>query len=250
MAKEQFNSFNGLKALTQVDYWKPIINGHVPFPRLISIDLSGKCNLNCSFCNANKVKGNYSMSKETMNEITQTIFNERKMNLNSDNLAVCIGGGGESTLNKDLAYFVKSLNELSVDVGLVTNGVDISNLGDTSKYKWIGVSVDAARKETYKKIKGADKFDKVLSNIKKLTADKKTEVTYKFLIHPDNKHEIEQAILKAKELNCNQIHIRPAHYTWFDKKDKSYFSPGDAIIAKETIDRMIKHEENKNFPHA
>lgn len=215
MQVSKYNPFNGDKALKHVRYWQPIKEMLVPPPILVSLDLCGKCNLKCTFCNAGRVKDGTIMSRETMDRICRVLSNWRTK-------AVCLGGGGESSINPDMMYVVEKLNNIKIKVGLITNGVLFPRIIPRG-LDWIGVSVDAATRETYKKIKGCDRFDRVIDNIQLLKgALPKTEITFKYLLHPLNEKEVYRAIQLASEIGCNRIHIRPGSYAWFDTKGKQF----------------------------
>lgn len=48
--KSQWNSFNSLKVLKHLEYWKEIPNGKIPGPVLVSIDPMNACNMKCPHC--------------------------------------------------------------------------------------------------------------------------------------------------------------------------------------------------------
>lgn len=84
--------------------------------------------------------------------------------------AVCIAGGGEPLINPAIADFIDRLIQNGIEVGVVTNGLMIYRYIDAlSQCTWIGVSIDAATRETYNKLKGLppdnDTFDRVIENI-------------------------------------------------------------------------------------
>ena len=239
--KHIYHAFNGLKALVHVEYWKQIIDEKkVPPPRFVSIDPCAICNFNCCFCNAQKVINNKKMTYETMKKIVKTleIWKTR---------AVCIGGGGESLINPTTFLLIDELNKLNIQLGIVTNGSILLEKGHLSKCKWVGISVDAATSSTHSKIKGvpSNYFDKVISNISSMT-NNGAEISYKFLIHPDNYLEIYKATILAKEIGCNLIHIRPGAEPWF-KDDKSWHFNDSMVLAIREEIKKAKELENENF---
>jgi MoaA/NifB/PqqE/SkfB family radical SAM enzyme len=243
MQKEnRYNPFNGMKALAHINYWIPILEGKIPPPIFVSLDLCSTCNLKCEFCNAEKSKGHTKMSKETMDVVCDVL----KYQWNTK--AVCIGGGGDSSLNENLPYMVDKLYDFGIKIGLITNGVNIKNLGDLSKYEWIGISVDSVSRETFTELKGSDKFDTVIKNIKYLTSQHKTNITFKYLIHPKNRFEVYWAIELAKELGCDRIHIRPGSYSWFDKNRTQFeFDENDYFNIEKQVNEGINEFKDDNF---
>src|SRR4030042_2663759 len=80
--------------------------------------------------------------------------------------------------------------------------------------RWVGVSVDAGTRETFKKIHNVDYFDKVIENLRLLVKTKKEtgskiDIAYKFLITPENWHELYEACKLAKEIGVRDFHARP-----------------------------------------
>ncbi|NIR18008.1 MAG: hypothetical protein GWN86_30545, partial [Desulfobacterales bacterium] len=83
----------------------------------------------------------------------------------------------------------------------------------------------------------ATEFERVLDNIKKLTRQG-TEISYKFLLHPDNYGETYEAARIAKERGCDLIHIRPGAEPWFSDKGESFaFTPEMVERAKDDVQR-------------
>jgi len=138
---------------------------------------------------------------------------------------VCFAGGGEPSLHEALGEAFLRLYSLRIPVSIITNGLflDDDQIKTLARYsRWIGVSVDCAKPETYKQIKGHDRFKDVLRNISALLAHKPHEVTYKFLVHPINQYEIYDAIRTASQLGCHGIHIRPVSFRNFQKNEEDF----------------------------
>jgi MoaA/NifB/PqqE/SkfB family radical SAM enzyme len=161
--------------------------------------------------------------------------------------AVCIGGGGESLINPTTFLLIDELNKLGIELGIVTNGSISIEKNHLLKCKWVGISVDAANANTHSRIKGVPNtyFNKVISNITNMT-QKGTEITYKFLIHPDNYSEIYSAAKLAKEIGCNLIHIRPGAEPWF-RDNKSWHFNNDMVLAIREEIKKAKELENDSF---
>jgi len=241
---DKYNSFNSMKALVHVEYWQQFVEtGRIPSPRFVSIDPCGICNYHCPHCNAAKVLTD---SKEKMS--VQTIDNILWLLQHWKTRAVCIGGGGESLLNHNTYELIDSLYLLGIDIGVVTNGSRIDSLNTLLKCKWIGFSMDAATSKTYSLMKGLSSynFDAVLSNIALLT-NKGTEISYKFLLHPNNCDEIYDACRIAKEIGCNLIHIRPGAEPWFSQDRSWVFSTDQIDKIQDDISRARNAFEDAEF---
>lgn len=138
---------------------------------------------------------------------------------------ICFAGGGEPTLQPDLYKAIDLCGDLKLPVAIITNGTRFSNaLIDSMALncRWVGVSVDAASSQIYEKLKKFNQFNHVIENICKLVNAGCREVTYKFLLHPENQYEVFKAIELAKDLGCHRIHIRPISYINYQDHEDSY----------------------------
>ena len=235
---DKYNPFNSAKTLIHVEYWKPIVETHtVPPPRFVSIDPCSFCDYACPFCNSSiEIHKKAPVKMMSIEMVVQMMSILQTWKTRS----VCIGGGGESLLNPNTSYIIGTAKDLGMNVGLVTNGTHIHNhIEALKRMEWVGISMDAGTKETYSKMKGTtkDNWNQVLKNITLLVGGK-VEVTYKFLLHPDNYKEIYQAAAMAKGLGCNVFHLRPGSHPWFHPTDKS-FQFGEDVIrhCKEQIEK-------------
>jgi MoaA/NifB/PqqE/SkfB family radical SAM enzyme len=205
--------------------------GTIPPPLLVTLDPINVCNLSCQWCNSQDQMA-LSQSKydnETISELPEFLKDWGVK-------AVCIAGGGEPLLHTGVSDLIAGLHEHGIGVGVVTNGTHI----DRHQFalglcKWVGVSVDAGDPETYSVLKGRDKFGHVIEQICGLREQwPDLEITYKFLIHPENIHSIISAIHKADKLGCNYFHARPAGSIWSDVQNGNgrIFSDKQIINAK------------------
>jgi MoaA/NifB/PqqE/SkfB family radical SAM enzyme len=244
----RWNSFNSLKALVHVPYWRKVCNGIIPSPLFLSIDPCGACNLNCPHCNAAKslTGGKGLMSLTTIDKIVD-VTNRWGTR------AFCIAGGGEPLIGKNTGYLIDRLYDEGGDIAVITNGTYLDYHKFCGEYlfkcKYVGISVDAATNKTWQRIKGTTKYNlsSVFENIESLVG-RKTEITYKYLLLPDNAHEVYGAIEAAKNLGCNNFHLRPGGAPWFGG-DKGMFNFSPSI--KENVELQIasarKDFENESF---
>lgn len=247
--RNKFNAFNTMKIIKHLDYWKQIttaldedmLNDKFPPPIAVTVDPSLACNLNCNFCNARNIRDEKSyMTPEWLIALPRVL---KEWGVK----AVTVAGGGEPLMNKNIDLFLYACKDVDLPVGLITNGSLINKHKNAilDCCKWIGISVDAGNNSTYKKIKGKDVLDLVINNIKSLT-DKGIEVTYKYLVCPENYDEIETAILVAKDIGCDQIHIRPMGKAWFDDR-KPVFTEEQANIILDNVTSGRKRCEDNKF---
>jgi MoaA/NifB/PqqE/SkfB family radical SAM enzyme len=217
---DKYNSFNSYKGLMYKQWYDAILAGQFLPPIECSVDPVNVCNLDCIYCNNKLTKARgVMMTREHLLDLF-SFFKSWGAK------AICIAGGGEPTLHPNLAEAVSLAYNLNMPIAMLTNG-SFSGSEDllmtcAKCMRWIGISVDSATAETYVKLKGKDLFEFVLSNIKQLVESGAREVTYKFLLHPYNQHEVYKAIELARDLGCHRIHIRPVSFLNFQDHEEKY----------------------------
>lgn len=239
MEIKQSKSFIDYKCLLYRENLDGIINEKPLPPIEVNLDPINSCNLRCTWCNAWRTLDGSIFPKEKLFALLKDIADWGVH-------AVCFAGGGEPTLYPNLIEVIKYAHEVGLEASIITNGTNLSEeLIDVilKHMRWIGISVDCANKETFKKIKKVDLFDSVVSNIGKLVKrrnklDLEIGITYKFLIHPDNQNEIYSACLLAKKIGCDAIHIRPVDFLAYQDSED--------VLDKEIINKQIEAAKELN----
>lgn len=111
---------------------KTVQGGYIP-PLHIYINLTNRCNLNCSFCSC-KNKSDEEMSYDAACSILYRFW---KLGAR----ALCLTGGGEPLLHKELNRIVFEARKMGYEIGLVTNGVLLPLLNPTLPLTWCRISV-------------------------------------------------------------------------------------------------------------
>lgn len=214
----EYSGFNDWKILGHYDHLKKIQGWYegkneLPPPIAVDTDPGGSCQQTCVFCN----------TKAHRNDVSQNIPKEHLLNLaffykNWGVKSTCVAGGLEPLVNPAVKEFLPLLKKLEVESSMITNGIGLTEeisyiLSECSRF--CGISFDGICPETYKKIRGIDTFNKVLTNIKNLNkirekTNSTLDVNIKTLIHPYNYKELFETAVLAKEIGCSGIHIRPA----------------------------------------
>ena len=161
---------------------------------------------------------------------------------------LCISGGGEPSLHQGTWELPQYAVKMGMKAAYVTNGTVMNQALAEGLHacQWVSISVDAATRETYLQVKGADMFDRVMKNMLFLTAQKSNAfLCFKMLVLPENYTEIHQACKLAKSLGLSGFHIRPVD---FEREDivghRKLDLPIDFI--KEQFERCHE-EETENF---
>jgi MoaA/NifB/PqqE/SkfB family radical SAM enzyme len=236
----KWNSFNSNKGLLYKQHYDAILAGKFLPPIEVNLDPVNSCNLNCFWCNNKETKSrNVFIGKDHLIKLVR-FFKDWGVK------ALCIAGGGEPTLHEDLADVFWLAKAIDLPISILTNGRfkyenQLKAVAECSR--WIGVSVDSAKPETYKKIKGKDQFRLVIENMKRLVKLGAREVMYKFLLHPINQKEVYYAIKLAKDIGCHGIHIRPISFMNFQDKEEEYDLEGIDF----QVERGRRRHETSSF---
>lgn len=235
MNKKQ--AYSNLKILHHLERINLIKKGALPPPIFVQWDISNKCNLNCSFCFYKIYAKARKLSDwdEKLIMSTKTIMRTLKDLKNIGVKAIEWTGGGSVECHPDYKKILRKSEDLGFENALVTNGtlLDDEAIELIKDFEWVRFSIDTTTRETYKKIKKTDLFEKAINNLKKLIEIKKSTniIGFSFIICLENYHEIYSATLLAKQIGCDNIRFSLA-YT--PKKDKLF----EGIW--EEINRQIK----------
>jgi MoaA/NifB/PqqE/SkfB family radical SAM enzyme len=157
----------------------------------LTIDINGKCNIDCEFCYQD-LDG----SELTLQQITDDVKN-------NPHASVVNIGGGEPLIHKDIVPIIKLLYDNKKKTHISTNATIIPKgmltLDDEIRDNTsIQVSINAATRDTYQAVTGKDMFDKVFHNVELLKPRYTTSLSA--VIYRKNFHEIEQIISLGEKL--------------------------------------------------
>lgn len=210
--KNKFNSFNSWKGLLYMDWYKAIVNKKFLPPIEAAIAPIHTCNLNCKHCNSHsRMKYGNKVERMEDNHLIRLIKFLALWGVK----AVCFAGSGEPTLHTKLPDAIIKTHESGMCLSILTNGTNLSDklLATVSLCTWIGVSVDSATPETFKKLKGKDCFNSVIKNVEKMSDNSgKCDIAFKFLVSSVNQHEIYKACKLAKNIGVRDFHARPMDF--------------------------------------
>lgn len=229
--KNKYNSFQSMKGLTYYENYKQIVdwlNGadYLPPPIECNLDPVAECNLNCYFCITQRYLRTH---REEVGEMRRLPL--EYMSRLIDFLAnwgvrgLCISGGGEPSLHKDIWKIILRAVEAGMDVAFVTNATLLTNeLAESLMLcRWVAMSIDATDWQEYRVIKGTNLFDQAIAGVSKLAqlrerTGSKVDLCYKFLVLPENVDSIHRACKLAKELGVQDFHARPVDFERGDIK--------------------------------
>jgi len=190
----------------------------VKFPLMLNIEPTNDCNLSCYVCARRKSRKkigymDFSLFEKIVNEAADypPLY---MLNFHKD---------GESLLHPELPRMISMAKKKKISrfTHLNTNGVLLS--GKTAKeildsgLDDITVSIDAARRETFKRIKGKDLFNTVEKNVKDFIDERRRRkssskpfLRVKIMDFSDTEEEIDEFVAKwrstADEVQVSGIH--------------------------------------------
>lgn len=257
--ESKYCSFNSYKGLTYYEHYRKIVSwldkgsSELPPPVEINIDPMGECNLQCYWC---IVQDYLKRNRKQLGEMRQlpTEYMHRLVNFLAEwgVRGLCISGGGEPSLHKGAWSLPEYAVERGMEASFVTNGVVMSSelAENMMRCRWVNFSVDAADRETFEKIKGADRFDNVIGNIFYVTKNRErvkssVDICYSFLILPENSLSIHKACRLAKELGVQNFHARPVDFERGDIEGARKLDFNMDAIQEQFA--RCHEEETKNF---
>ncbi len=224
--------------LAQFDLGKKVIyhpeqitkfkHGERPFPVLVEVDLTNRCNHRCSFCfyaeNIGVEADKPSLKKEILME---RLTEAKKLGTKAINFT----GGGEPMIHPDFIEIMKHVANSGFDVGTITNGSVITqrNVDElVDNLQWIRISVAGGDKESYKKVQGVDQFEKIVQNIKlicdcKINKQSKINIGIRTLVTPENVQSLLHFATILKNMAVDYWQLAPDQYT----NDKGEFWNSD-----------------------
>lgn len=188
------------------------------YPTVIEANLTNKCNLSCYWC----INENYHTNVDKLDK--DRFINFLKEFYDKGGQDVTFTGGGEPTQHPDFEFITKEASKIGLNLALITNGIYNKKYNDIigRVFEWARFSLDIVDKVKYKKWKGVDGVDIVLSNLKQL---KEYDIQTNINTNITNNHTL-QDIINLSKLTpeySTYIQFRPVIPRYF-KNDKSYIN--------------------------
>lgn len=204
---------------------KTIVNNG---PQIMTIDYDPTCNLHCKFCRVGPI---------TLNRERTQFLLEFQENLIDSPLfrgirELIIAGQGEVFASKIYLNLIQSITEKrfpDLRITFLTNGVLLTP-GMWEKIanahyaiNQIKISVDAATKETYNKLRVGGNFDILLNNIKflaELKKKKELKLVAAFVVQKENYREMPAFVQLMKNHDFDEVYFsRLVDYGTYTKEE-------------------------------
>ena len=190
------------------------------FPLTLGIDLYGKCNINppCVYCLWDSMKvleGDY--AREVVDE--KTLKEYGPFFLSARTLVNC--SFGEPLLHPRFSEIIDFCSKHKKIIEISTNGQAFNKRTISAlvgKPIFLYVSLDAARKETYEKIRN-DKWDTIVPNLVLLNQERKKKgnlpkIYMVFMPMKVNIDDIKEYFQLCKRIQADALVLRPLLYLW------------------------------------
>ncbi|MFH1220362.1 MAG: radical SAM protein [Candidatus Eisenbacteria bacterium] len=199
-----------LEMLLMLDYLRTgFRRGRPPRPRMIQLEPTRNCNLDCCMCIREKVKGDASMDLVFFRKIISRDFNYRHFLL--------LYGQGEPFLARDLFRMIRFERDLGNYVTTVTNGTvvdtDVCRQILHSGLNMLRISVDGASESTYDSVRRGASFRQVVRNVETLARflrDERagTKLALTFMALRENYREMPDLVSLASDLGIRYLEIK------------------------------------------
>ena len=219
-------------------------------PRIMSLELSSKCNLHCLMCMRNA--GVY-MTGSPGVDMDMHIFQK----LSEEFLGLEfleIAGFGENFCHKHILEILDRIGETGLRAHIVTNGLlikgDIAESVIRNKIERLSISVDAATEETFQKIRQGGKLQDLISNIqyvnhlKRQYHQKTPYLILTFIGMRQNIHEFPAFIELCHQLGVDTVMLQGLNeygpvkgdsLLWHKELSIKYFQEAKALADKYGI---------------
>lgn len=170
--------------------------------KLCQWDITGECNLNCSYCREKRTE---KLATLTLEQIFSIINQFADMDVKMVNIA-----GGEPLIFKDLPKVLSYLRPKVETLGLTTNATLVSNKNISiikDFFDGVQVSLDGGSADIHDLIRGDGMFKKTVSAIE-LMVKSNINVMTRLTITHQNKHYVADYIKLASRLGLKSAYLR------------------------------------------
>ena len=235
--------YSYLKIFHHADLLKKIENGERIAPIYIRIKPTNICNENCYYCH-------YKNAYLTLDEYNPTDFIPREKMLEIiDDLreigtkAVTFSGGGEPLAYPYITETMQKVLDSGIDLSIISNGMLLKddNAKILSQAKWVRLSIDSCRAETYSQLRGVPItwFETLCKNIENFAKIKNSdcELGVNFVVAKDNHNDILEMAKLMKSLGVNHVKFAPL----CSNETEKYHAP-----FMEQVMRDLRQAQNLN----
>lgn len=209
MATDMQNNLNNIRVLKNVLLRPSKVD---TLPVHMQIETTNACNLRCLSCHRDLL---YPKATFMSFERFKAIFDQVKPQ------KINVSGLGEPFLNREIISIIRYAKQSGATVNCATNftvaGKSLEQIVD-SGLDQLKISIDAASRDTYYKIRGKDLFDATIENIERINQIKKIKnsdkpaLRFNFALQRLNIDELCSTVELAHELGIEAVYVQYLEY--------------------------------------
>ena len=242
---------NGCKLMWHPRLLAEWFEGKNPYPVYVEISPSGRCNQRCIFCSFDYMgyKGGFISTRDLENCLCELSDGGTK--------SIMFAGEGEPFLHPDLPELIQFAKSWKLDIAITTNGTKIPRDLDFLKaLSWIRFSINAGSPSTYGHIHGCSPLlcREVWNNLYSMVQykkrnDSKCTIGVQTVLLEENKDEIQQIAVMAKEAGADYYSVKPftAHPLRVNKSPDYSQITISKLISDDKFKVIIRETAIKNL---
>jgi MoaA/NifB/PqqE/SkfB family radical SAM enzyme len=213
-------------------------------PVCLYLEVTNRCNLLCTTC-----PRTYE-DLEPPADLSWDLFT-RIVDQVPDLARAVLHGVGEPMLVKDLPRMVKYLKERGVYVLFNTNGTVLNARNGRALIDAgldeLRVSLDASNRESFKTVRGADYFNRIMRNVRAFRASQEREAIERPLVSlwltglKETIRELPAFVRVAADLGVREVHLQ--RLVFFNQATIGIARPDQALFENMTKDEAVYLEE-------
>lgn len=198
----------------------PEVEQHLKLPKVLYIETTNRCNLRCKGCIL--YRGSWEPDRDM--SLAEFIWITGQL---PDLQKAYLHGIGEPLLNKELPDIIRHLKSRSAYALFNSNGLLLDDQRQqelvSAGLDELRISLDAANTKGYQKIRGSDRFEQIVANLKSFRRlQTQRHVTYPklslwFLGTRDNISELPGLIALAADINIEEVYLQRLVFFQDDK---------------------------------
>lgn len=244
---EKYSPYNELKVFRHLERIGGLLQGERVAPIYVRIKPTNVCNQRCYYCaysddnlyDGRKVEKRESIPWSIMEQLIHDLA-EMKVK------AVTLSGGGEPLCYHSIKQALQLIQEAGMDYSMITNGQALK--GEAAELlqnaKWVRVSFDSYRAQTYEGVRGVDTYSEVVHNIENFAKRKQgCTLGINCVVTKQNADQIYDLCRLVKELGVDNIKLSPL----LVKADEAEYHESIKESVSEQIFRAKEEMETENF---
>lgn len=171
----------------------------------VTLEVTGRCNLNCIHCYKNANNSNVDITLETITKFATNLRHDFKQ-LNQIRIT-----GGEPMFRKDIIQILDVFKSHNFQISLSSNGTLITKeLANqlATRIETIAISIDGT-KESHNFIRNNDTYETTIKGIETLKEANVQNIVIKTTVSTKNIDEIQKIYELLKKLNFTYWHVFP-----------------------------------------